>query len=200
MAPRDGLIGVLRRKKLLRPLSILLVVTIAAEILIVHMHLSKSSRNVLDLRKTCNQCTDIVTETSQPSSHTASLKTKYIFQRPACADPLCKAYLTKQEQHFFHKCLYETTHPRLNKLSEGPLVEENPVPCRFQNASERRANNTSLLVSFPGSGNTWVRGLLQQLTGICTGSVFCDIDLRRRGFPGDGIVGENILFTILDMK
>ena len=25
------------------------------------------------------------------------------------------------------------------------------------------------LVSFPGSGNTWVRGLLQQATGICTG-------------------------------
>ena len=25
------------------------------------------------------------------------------------------------------------------------------------------------LVSFPGSGNTWVRGLLQKATGVCTG-------------------------------
>lgn len=27
------------------------------------------------------------------------------------------------------------------------------------------------LVSYPGSGNTWVRGLLQKVTGICTGTV-----------------------------
>ena len=30
------------------------------------------------------------------------------------------------------------------------------------------------LVSFPGSGNTWVRGLLEQASGICTGKL-CDI-------------------------
>ena len=27
------------------------------------------------------------------------------------------------------------------------------------------------LVSFPGSGNTWVRGLLERATGICTGEL-----------------------------
>ena len=27
------------------------------------------------------------------------------------------------------------------------------------------------LVSFPGSGNTWVRGVLEQATGVCTGKV-----------------------------
>ncbi len=26
------------------------------------------------------------------------------------------------------------------------------------------------LVSYPGSGNTWLRGLLEQVTGICTGT------------------------------
>ena len=30
------------------------------------------------------------------------------------------------------------------------------------------------LVSFPGSGNTWVRELLRTVTGICTGTVFSD--------------------------
>ncbi|WAR00788.1 WSCD-like protein [Mya arenaria] len=39
------------------------------------------------------------------------------------------------------------------------------------------------LVSFPGSGNTWVRHLLQQLTGIGTGSVYCDPMLHASGFP-----------------
>ena len=38
------------------------------------------------------------------------------------------------------------------------------------NGTERAA---VALVSFPGSGNTWVRGLLQQATGVCTGES-CD--------------------------
>ena len=41
------------------------------------------------------------------------------------------------------------------------------------------------IVSFPGSGNTWVRYLLQQMTGILTGSVYQDGDLRRNGFKGE---------------
>ncbi|XP_045187965.2 uncharacterized protein LOC123545721 [Mercenaria mercenaria] len=39
------------------------------------------------------------------------------------------------------------------------------------------------LVSFPGSGNTWTRHLIQQMTGLGTSSVYCDGGLRARGFP-----------------
>ncbi|XP_045170247.2 WSCD family member AGAP003962-like [Mercenaria mercenaria] len=39
------------------------------------------------------------------------------------------------------------------------------------------------LVSFPGSGNTWTRHLIQQMTGIGTSSMYCDEELRARGFP-----------------
>lgn len=39
------------------------------------------------------------------------------------------------------------------------------------------------LVSFPGSGNSWVRYLLQQSTGIFTGSVYIDGELRKNGLP-----------------
>ncbi|KAL5008429.1 hypothetical protein ScPMuIL_014010 [Solemya velum] len=39
------------------------------------------------------------------------------------------------------------------------------------------------LVSAPGSGNTWTRYLLQQLSGIGTGSVYCDKNLRSTQFP-----------------
>ena len=39
--------------------------------------------------------------------------------------------------------------------------------CRFMNGTGRGVVG---LVSFPGSGNTWVRGLLQAVTGICTGT------------------------------
>lgn len=49
------------------------------------------------------------------------------------------------------------------------------------------------LVSFPGSGNTWTRLLLEQATGIFTGSIFCDEDLRSRGFFGEQVISSNVL-------
>lgn len=42
------------------------------------------------------------------------------------------------------------------------------------------------LVSFPGSGNTWLRHLLEQATGIYTGSIYCDHSLKAL-FPGEHI-------------
>ncbi|KAH3768740.1 WSC domain-containing protein 1-like [Dreissena polymorpha] len=39
------------------------------------------------------------------------------------------------------------------------------------------------LVSFPGSGSTWVRHMVQQMTGIATVSVYCDLYLYKHGFP-----------------
>ena len=45
-----------------------------------------------------------------------------------------------------------------------------PIPkCRFMNGTHRAA---VALASCPGSGNTWVRGLLEQATGICTGECY----------------------------
>ena len=49
------------------------------------------------------------------------------------------------------------------------------------------------LVSFPGSGNTWTRLLLEQVTGIFTGSIYCDEDLRSNGFFGEWIISSNVL-------
>ncbi|XP_078485224.1 sialate:O-sulfotransferase 2-like [Ciona intestinalis] len=41
------------------------------------------------------------------------------------------------------------------------------------------------LISFPGSGNTWLRHLLEQATGIYTGSVYTDKDMYNKGFLGE---------------
>ena len=49
------------------------------------------------------------------------------------------------------------------------------------------------LVSFPGSGNTWTRLLLEQATGVFTGSIYCDQDLRSSGFYGEQITSSNVL-------
>ena len=43
------------------------------------------------------------------------------------------------------------------------------------------------LVSLPGSGNTWVRVLLEHATGYCTGSMWCDPYLRAKQFCAEGI-------------
>ena len=37
------------------------------------------------------------------------------------------------------------------------------------------------LATFPGSGNTWIRGLIERLTGYFTGSVYGDRELFKQG-------------------
>ena len=48
----------------------------------------------------------------------------------------------------------------------GVYSDSKPGPCHFMDGSRRAA---VALASFPGSGNTWVRGLLEKATGVCTG-------------------------------
>lgn len=84
----------------------------------------------------------------------------------------------------------------LEKLSETQKVEnisvknENPV-------SNRRFihvyTGSIALASFPGSGNTWLRYLLQQSTGILTGSIYKDYGLLKSGFPAENVYNRSVL-------
>ena len=49
------------------------------------------------------------------------------------------------------------------------------------------------LVSFPGSGNSWVRQLLETSTGVYTGSVYCDHAYVEAGMIGEGIQSGNVI-------
>ena len=49
------------------------------------------------------------------------------------------------------------------------------------------------LASFPGSGNTWTRTLLEQSSGIYTGSIYSDSSLVNAGFEGECIVSRNVI-------
>ena len=80
--------------------------------------------------------------------------------------------------------------------------------CRFQNGTSKPKY---LLRSFPGSGNTWVRQVLEKVTGICTGvghtmyvanmcsytaytgSVYCDYEIWRSGMIGEGLDTRSVL-------
>jgi hypothetical protein len=65
-----------------------------------------------------------------------------------------------------------------------------PKRCQFRQSGGRAP---VALVSVPGSGNTWVRGLLEKATGICTGSIYCDIPLRIKGFVGESVCDNSVL-------
>ncbi|KAF2363004.1 Sulfotransferase domain [Trinorchestia longiramus] len=53
----------------------------------------------------------------------------------------------------------------------------------------------SALASFPGSGNTWLRYLLQQVTGYHTGSVYKDFALMKNGFPAESISNGSVIIV-----
>lgn len=52
------------------------------------------------------------------------------------------------------------------------------------------------LATFPGSGNTWIRGLIERLTGYFTGLAYSDKALYMKGKPWLLIISYEILSNI----
>ena len=108
-----------------------------------------------------------------------------------CKQPHCKEYLQKSELLAMSKCSAETSkrtvNGRLNGRQESTLKESS---CSFMNGSNRLP---VALASTSGSGNTWIRGLLEKATGICTGFLYCDYAMRREGFIGESIKSGSAL-------
>ena len=71
------------------------------------------------------------------------------------------------------------------------------VPKPFHDCKKmsfRDSGIPTMLVSFPGSGNSWVRQLLESTTGIYTGSDRdCDLDYIKIGMLGEGITSEKVI-------
>ena len=100
--------------------------------------------------------------------------------------------------------IYKILPYNLSLLNKKRKSEEKERKPYFSSPSAIRSNLTSVkwckkslsfiakshrfhtiaLASFPGSGNTWLRYLLQQATGILTGSVYDDMELMYSLFPG----------------
>ena len=95
-----------------------------------------------------------------------------------CDQPYCLNYLAEADRAIYSKCIHKITS--MLRIPEQQLG----CKCAFRDSNKSRL---VALVSLPGSGNTWVRGLLQKVTGLCTGSIYCDKSLRAEGFCGEGI-------------
>lgn len=71
------------------------------------------------------------------------------------------------------------------------------VPKHFQNCrkmSFQKSGITAALLSFPGSGNSWVRQLLETVTGIYTGAYKdCDLSYIDVGMIGEGVYTNNVI-------
>ena len=102
-------------------------------------------------------------------------------EKPKCSNPVCTEFLTKADLVHFSYCKHKTELLKEPRRSLG---------CRFMNGTGR---DPVALASYPGSGNTWARGLLQAVSGLCTGGIYCDVTLRKRGFPGERIASGNVL-------
>ncbi len=74
-----------------------------------------------------------------------------------CKDVICSEFLNNHDWIQVDKFMRTMKKDRLLKISPA---------CHFMNGTSR---GSVALLSFPGSGNTWLRGLLEKATGICTG-------------------------------
>ena len=101
-----------------------------------------------------------------------------------CTDPHCISYLLDIDYRSFTICQqWAEKKTKINHLNIN-------ATCKFMKGVNRLPVG---LVSVPGSGNTWVRGLLETATGICTGSIYCDHPLRNGGIIGEYIKTGRVL-------
>ena len=99
-----------------------------------------------------------------------------------CFNTKCSNRLSHSDALAYEKC-----------SASAKISQPSETDCVFLKDNNR---STITLSSFPGSGNTWVRGLLQKATGYCTGALFCDAYLRKHGFAGEGVLsGSAVLVT-----
>ena len=97
------------------------------------------------------------------------------------------------KQHFL-VCTGQTLAKQfVNFTDKGKVV----MPKHFQTCksmSFQKTGKTVVLLSFPGSGNSWVRQLIEMMTGIYTGTYEdCDESYISYGMIGEGIFTDNVI-------
>lgn len=111
----------------------------------------------------------------------------------------CLSNVRADERYLQNKCFHDAI-----KMEQEYRVEIQPCKCSMFRTStlgrgkkiislQSKPHPRVALVSLPGSGNTWVRGLLEQATGYCTGSMWCDPILRAKQFCAEGVRANTLV-------
>jgi hypothetical protein len=124
----------------------------------------------------------------------------------------CVQHVKSNERALHDNCFYDAI-----MAEEKDGIELNPCQCSLRYSTGRGSISRLshgvvssaevysvlpliALVSLPGSGNTWVRGLLEEATGYCTGSMWCDPILRAKQFCAEGIRSNTLVVKNHDAK
>lgn len=91
----------------------------------------------------------------------------------------------------------KTNKPNLVRSTESDINEFNKSRglATTNDVDVKSKRLPIALASFPGSGNTWLRYLLQQATGVLTGSVYKDFGLLKSGFPAESVANSSVLMV-----
>lgn len=128
----------------------------------------------IECSKHCNPCSNNSTPLAPPLQGT-----------PTNAPTLIEGiqYLDDFSLHSYQDCIAS---------KQALLMAHDQKQCHEHRSFLNCTTPIVALVSFPGSGNSWVRHILEQSTGIFTGSIYCDSTLKA-SFPGEYVVSGNVL-------
>ena len=111
-------------------------------------------------------------------------------QQANCKQPHCSELLSAPDKQRQKTCLAEISKQNRGVSQKELASRTLENDCIFMDGKKR---NAVALTSSEGSGNTWIRGLLERATGICTGFNFCDFVMRMKGFIGENINTGSVL-------
>ena len=136
------------------------------------------------------------TTTTKPTLSTTSLKASdspRVQHSSFCFGKFCVNTVESSDRQRMFNCLRKALeYVRGMGYSHRFALNKMQCSCELMNGAGRKRFG---LVSLPGSGNTWVRGLLEKATGVCTGSMWCDRTLRSAHFCGEGMRGKSLLLV-----
>ena len=131
---------------------------------------------------------------TKPGMYNSYLKTLSTSQLKSVIDQLglCNLTLQKSQMQFF-SCGGKSL---LKQLKGKQLNSSVHMPSSFhhcKNMSFKSSGPSVALASYPGSGNSWVRQLLESATGIYTGAIYCDSAYLKAGMIGESVATSNVL-------
>ncbi|XP_041865024.1 WSC domain-containing protein 1 [Melanotaenia boesemani] len=117
-----------------------------------------------------------------------------VFKRPNCFCTWTSSLFSINQQSDNQQCAesaavnHTTSAPTVPTHDDHYQVYLTPVldsRCKERMFLPQKSTSLVALSSFPGAGNTWVRHLIELVTGFYTGSFYFDGTLYNRGFKGE---------------
>ncbi|XP_044079157.1 WSC domain-containing protein 1 [Siniperca chuatsi] len=118
-----------------------------------------------------------------------------VFKKPDCFCTWTSSLFSLNQQSENQQCVgntglnhTSTSTPTAPTQHDHYQVYHTPVldsRCKERMFLPQRSSSLVALSSFPGAGNTWVRHLIELVTGYYTGSFYFDGTLYNRGFKGE---------------